>query len=161
MTAIGICKGLEIAPKLKIDSSISEYLSSWLFEEGDPMDKLVVSQEGDLKKLNGFEVPDSLELDYSCDRYKEQIKLAYPEDENDCRLRTLGAHMISTAELGQIEKNEDKSVFMINVSHLMNVLIVTDLNILFANENAQFLLLADHFKSQKCDVKKAPEVTLD
>ena len=147
MTAIGICKGLEITPKLKIDSSISEFLSGGIFEAGDPMDKLVVRDKGDLNRLSGFEVPDDLELDYSQDKYEEQIKLAYPETEDDCLLRTLAAHIMSTAELDSIEKNEGRSVFMINVSHLMNVMNAADLNILYSDKDSQFLELAYHFKS--------------
>ena len=71
MTAIGICQGLEVASKLKIDSSLSEVLSAMIFGENSPMDSLFVKSKNDLAKLVGLELPASLELDYGYDKYKE------------------------------------------------------------------------------------------
>ena len=65
--------------------------------------------------------------------------------------------MLSKGELEQLEREENKCAFMINVTHMMNVFQVTDFLLLFKHKHAKFKERAEQFKSPNVDLKTFPE----
>lgn len=72
MTAAGIAQGLGIEPKLRVDSTIAEVLSYWIYEDGNPIPKLCVKTDADLAlAIEKLELPPNLTLDRTHDVYAE------------------------------------------------------------------------------------------
>lgn len=162
MTSIGICRGLQIEPKLRVDSFLSEFLSDMLFEEGYPLDKLAVKSVDDLRNLIKADIlPKTFQIDWDYDPYSEQIKSVFPEEDISCRLRTLAVHTNSMDQIDQFDKAFNKKIFMVHVTHYQSVYYASDINGLYQKEKPEFLDILKHFKDQDFDISKVTQEQKD